>query len=194
MQYIPGGESPENTKVAETAIAGFQDVLQRSPGNPLALSSLASIYFNMKDLDEAKDWNMKLIQVDPDNKEAHYTIGVINWTKSYEPRTKLRAEVGMRMEDPGPIKDAEKRTELAEQTVPIIQEGIQMLEKALSIDPDYEDAMAYTNLLYREWADVATSSEEYEKYQTIADEWVQKTLDTKKRKAEEGTKDLFKPE
>ena len=45
MQIIPGGESDENMRVAEQALEGFQDVLDRDPNNQLALSSIASVYF-----------------------------------------------------------------------------------------------------------------------------------------------------
>ena len=43
--------------------------------------------------------------------------------------------------------------------------------------------MAYMNLLIRERADLADTPEEYKKEVETADNWVQKTLDTKKIKA-----------
>ena len=43
--------------------------------------------------------------------------------------------------------------------------------------------MAYMNLLIRERADLADSQEEYKKQVKIADDWVQKALETKKKKA-----------
>lgn len=194
MQYVPGGESEENLDMAQQAIDGFMAVLEDNPEEITAISSLASLYFNMKNFDKAIEWHHKRIAVDPTAKDSFYTIGVINWTRSYQPRLQVRADLGMKPEDPGPIKDKEKREELAESAVPIIEEGLSMLEKALAIDPDYDDAMAYVNLLYRERADFAESKEEYEQYLATADEWVQKTLDTKKRKVEESTIDQFTAE
>jgi hypothetical protein len=35
-----------------------------------------------------------------------------------------------------------------------LEEAMQMLVKALELRPDYDDAMAYMNLLYRERADL----------------------------------------
>jgi hypothetical protein len=35
-----------------------------------------------------------------------------------------------------------------------VQEGIDNLNKALQLRPDYDDAMAYMNLMYRERADI----------------------------------------
>ena len=41
---------------------------------------------------------------------------------------------------------------LREKNAPVIQDGIASLHKALHLRPDYDDAMAYLNLLYREKA------------------------------------------
>ena len=61
---------------------------------------------------------------------------------------------------------------------------LQALDKALQINPDYDDAMAYENLLVRERADLADTKEEYDRQLKIADDWIQKALVTKKRKAD----------
>jgi hypothetical protein len=65
---------------------------------------------------------------------------------------------------------------------------LRSLDKCLQIDPEYDDAMAYENLLIRERADLMDSKEEYERQTKIADDWVQKTLATKKAKAEKKAK------
>jgi site-specific recombinase XerD len=43
--------------------------------------------------------------------------------------------------------------------------------------------MAYMNLLYRERADLADTTEAYKRDTASADDWVDKTLNTKKTKA-----------
>ena len=191
MQYIPGGESDENRKLAQQALDGFADVLGMDEKNQLALQSIASLYFNMSEMELSKESYQKLLAKHPDNKEALYTIGVINWTQTYQPRIEVRASLGMKPEDPGPIKDQEAREELAEENLPLIEEGLDALKKAIEIDPDYDDAMAYVNLLYRERADLGESKEEYDQYSMMADQMVQKALDTKKRKAEAGMQEVF---
>jgi tetratricopeptide (TPR) repeat protein len=199
MQYTPGAEYPENVAIAEKALEGFKGVLEDDPGNSTALQSIASLYFQMKRMEKSKDWHHKVLDAVPDYKESYYTIGVICWTQSYEPRLQLRAELGMQQEDPGPIGVArrlnrnqrEGLAEVAEEVVPIIEEGLEALELALAIDQDYDDAMAYVNLLYRERADFAETKAEYDEYLDQADEWVQKALDTRKRKAEESTIEAF---
>lgn len=192
-QWIPGAESPENKQLAEEAKREFLEVLRRDPNDRVALASLASLAYNQSGslqgdaktamLDEAREWNMKLIQADPKNKEAYYSIGVISWSRWYPALGKARAELGMKPEDPGPIKDKKVREALKEKYSAVVEEGIQNLNKALEVDPEYDDAMAYLNLLIRERADLAESTEAYKADVKVADEWVQKALDTKKKKA-----------
>jgi hypothetical protein len=96
---------------------------------------------------------------------------------------RARAELGMKPEEPGPIKDKKVKAELQEKYSATIEDGIKNLQKALDIDKDYDDAMAYMNLLIRERADLDDSPDQYTKDVTTADGWVQKALDTKKAKA-----------
>lgn len=184
MQYIPGAESPENTRMSQAAHDEFMNVLKQDPKNSLALAYLAKLFFDQKKLTEASEWYRKLIDADPKNKEAYYTLGVIAWTQTFAPRMDARAKLGMRPEDPGPIKDKKVRTELAAKSLPIIEDGLQNLLKALAVDPEYDDAMAYVNLLYRERADLAETPAAYKKDTDAADDWVDKTLSTKKTKAQ----------
>ena len=80
-QYIPGAESPENVRMAENAYNEYQNVLKLDPKNETATASIAALYFNQKKMDEAKEWNHKLIALKPQNKDAFYTLGVIAWTQ-----------------------------------------------------------------------------------------------------------------
>jgi tetratricopeptide (TPR) repeat protein len=192
-QWIPGADSPENKQLAEQAKKEFSEVLSKNSKDPIALASLASLAFNQSSslqgdektamLDEARSWNNKLIQADPQNKEAYYSLGVIAWSKWYPAIGKARAEASMKPEDPGPLKDKKVREELKTQYTAVIEDGIQSLEKALQVDPEYDDAMAYLNLLIREKADLAESADQYKEQIKSADDWVQKALETKKKKA-----------
>src|SRR6185369_12133350 len=115
-------------------------------------------------------------------------MGFIAWSRWYPEYGKARAALGMKQEDPGPIKDKKVKEELKAKFGPIIDGGLQALDKALQINPEYDDAMAYENLLVRDKADLADTKEEYEKQIKIADDWVQKALATKKIKAEKKSK------
>ena len=56
----------------------------------------------------------------------------------------------MKPEDPGPIKDKKVKEDLKTVLEAMIDEGMADLQKALDIDKEYDDAMAYMNLLIRE--------------------------------------------
>ncbi len=192
-QWIPGAESPENVQFASMAKEEFLKVIEKDPANTTALASLASIAYNQagslapdkkaEKLDEAAGWYKKLIEADPKNKEAYYSLGVIVWAKWYPALMTARAELRMKPEDPGPIKDKKVKEELKAKYSAMVDDGIANLQKALDIDKEYDDAMAYMNLLIRERADLLDSPDEYKKQIEVADAWVQKNLDTKKMKA-----------
>jgi hypothetical protein len=191
-QWIPGAESPENVEMANKARDEFLKVLDKKPDDTTALASLASLFYNQASslppdqkiakLDEAAKWYKKLIEVDPKNKEAFYSLGVISWAKWYPADMTARANLHMRPEDPGPLKDKKAKEELKEKYTPTIEEGLSDLQKALDIDKEYEDAMSYTSLLIRERADLLDNQDEYKKQIEVADGWIQKALDTKKLK------------
>ncbi len=196
-QYIPGAESPDNLQMAAAAKQNFQKVLDQDPRNEVALASMASLNYQeaggiqdldrkMAKLDEAQAWYLKLASVAPSNKEALYSLGVIAWAKWYPAIGAARAKAGMKPEDPGPLKDKKAREELRAKYWTMIGDGIANLKKALDIDKNYDDAMAYLNLLYRERADLAESPQEYKDDIAQADTWLQKALDTRKMKAGTG--------
>jgi tetratricopeptide (TPR) repeat protein len=193
-QYIPGAESPENLQLAKQAKDEFSKVLEKNPSDTTALASLASLSYQqaqgmpdldqkIKKLDEAKEWYLKLIAADPQNKEGFYSLAVIDWVKWYAAWMRARADLGLKPEEPGPLKDKKVKADLEMQYSAVIDDGIKNLQKALDIDPNYDDAMAYMNLLIREKADLDDTPEQYKADIDTADKWVQKALDTKKMKA-----------
>jgi tetratricopeptide (TPR) repeat protein len=188
QQYIPGAESPENLDMANKARTEYNKVLEKDPKNALALASIASLFFHQKKWDEAEQWNRRLLEADPKNKEGYYTLGVIAWTRSFAKRMEARAKLGMKPEDPGPIKDAKVREALRAELLPMVNSGIENLQKALEIDQEYDDAMAYMNLLHRERADMQNDVAEYKKDVASADTWVEKTMEVKKIKQERAAK------
>jgi tetratricopeptide (TPR) repeat protein len=183
--WIPGAKTPENDALARSAQAEFQRVLGLDANNTVALASMASVAYNSHDLDDAMDWYNRLAAIDPTSKEAFYSMGVIAWAKWYPALTTARAKLKMMPQDPGPLP-APFREELKAQYASLIEEGIANLDRALALDPKYDDAMAYINLLIRERADLLDTKEEYKADVATADAWVQKNLDTKKSKAQAG--------
>jgi tetratricopeptide (TPR) repeat protein len=138
----------------------------------------------MTDFEKAKEYNRKAIEADPNDADNYYSIAVIDWTQTYKPRIELRTSLGLK--DPAqPIKDKKACEELKAKNWDKVEEGIQMLNKALDIRKDYDDAMAYINLLYRERADIQCGdAAAREADNKTADEWVEKAKATRQAKAE----------
>ena len=162
QQFIPGAASEENQKNADMAIATFENVLKRDPNNVTAIGGLASIYQNTNQFQKAREFYLKNAQLEPSNPTPFYAVGSVDWIMVFNKN------------NPPPEEEQKQ----------LIEEGLSNLDKALAINPDYEDAMTYKNLLYREKARLAT--EEAEKTQLIAqaDEWFNKALETRKKNAE----------
>jgi tetratricopeptide (TPR) repeat protein len=180
QQVIPNLQSPENMKNANLAIQNFQVVLNDDSKNVNALKGIASLYFNTQQLDKAKDYQNKVLAVDPTDASAEYTIGVIDWTVAYKTAIPVRQSLGMQ-DNGAAIKDKKACAALAEKNGPIIQEGLDALNKAVQLRANYDDAMAYINLLYRRKADIECGNDDARKADIAqADEWVQKAMAARK--------------
>ena len=183
QQYIPGADTEENNRMGQQAIDQYKAVLERDPKNVNSVKGIAYLYLQMKKFEDAKQYYRKASELDPNDPEAYYSIGVIDWTQSYQPRMEERSKLGLKPEEA--LKDKKVCNALRQKVQDIIQDGISTLEKALQLRPDYDDAMAYMNLLYRERADLQCDNPAARAADLkTADEWVDKTMAVKKAKAE----------
>jgi tetratricopeptide (TPR) repeat protein len=183
QQYIPGADAPDNNKFAEQAIDQYKAVLNADPKNVNSVKGIAYLYLQMKRFDDAKTYYRKATELDPNDPEPYYSVAVIDWTQTYQPRMEERAKLGLKPEEP--LKDKKVCALLKDKNSANIQEGIDNLNQALKLRPDYDDAMAYMNLMYRERADVQCEDPAARAADLkTADEWVDKTLAVKKAKAE----------
>lgn len=199
-QYIPGASSEENIKRGNDAIAEYQEVLQMDPQNLNAIDGLGSILFSMggqpfnaDKMKESRSYHEKHIQMKPGDPEPYYWVGVIDWTLAYRANNQARADwnkdapAKKQVKDDQPLPDKVREKLVAEQGA-TVDDGIRALQKAIDIDPMYENAMAYLNLLYRQKADHVTTAEERQKFLDEADKLVDKVKEIKQKKAEEAIK------
>lgn len=188
QQYIPGVEAEDNTRMATEAIDQYKAVLQRDPKNINSVKGIAYLYLQMKKFEDAKTYYRKALEMDPNDPEPYYSIGVIDWTQCYQPRMEERAKLGLKPEEMLNTKNKDQKKlcdDLQQKNAPLIQDAIDVLNKALQLRPDYDDAMAYMNLMYREKADIECEDPAARAADLkTADEWVDKTMATKKAKAE----------
>lgn len=195
-QYIPGAPSDENVQRGNAAIAEFKGVLEKDPNNLSAIDGIGSILFQMsgqpfnpEKFQESKTYHQKHIDLKPSDPEPYYWIGVIDWTLAFRGNAEMRTDynkdhINKQIKESDALP-ATVRTQFVEKYGQLVDEGIASLQKAIQLRPDYDDAMAYLNLLYRRKADMVESAEERASYQKQADDLVEKVKEIKQRRAEQ---------
>jgi tetratricopeptide (TPR) repeat protein len=119
----------------EKVVGYFQDLLKGDPTNGLYIGRLAEIYAKKGDFENALKWYQRKAEVEPRNKEAWYTIGVVCWERSYRG---------------GPLVSDTERQQ-------VVATGMEAIDKALALDPEYFEALAYKKLLYLEESKVLSA-------------------------------------
>src|SRR5215469_439665 len=130
QQFVPNGRGEDNDKNAKLAVETFEDVLKHDSNNVSAVAGLAGIYQNTNDFKKAHEYYVKYAALDSSNPTPYYAIGSLDWIIVFDKNS------------PPPPEEQTK----------YVDEGLTNLDKALALNPDYEDAMTYKNLLYREKA------------------------------------------
>jgi tetratricopeptide (TPR) repeat protein len=185
-QYIPGGESPENLKVAQEAIDAFEEVLKVDPNNTTAIASVAEIYYDQRQFEKAKEYQRHWLQVEPNNPVPYYWIGMLDWAicfpRTQQKRKDLKIEFPKDPKDPSslPPFPPQARAELAEQNGPLVEEGLQVLQKANELKPNDFDTMSYLNLMYRQKADLEPDATAREADLKQAEDWTDKAVALRK--------------
>lgn len=144
----------------------FEHELQRSGDDPKAASALMQkigmIYAKKGDFEQSLEWYKKRAEIEKDDPEALYTIGVLCWDKVYHGGLTL---------------DLDRRREL-------IDMGLDYLARANELRKDYFEATSYVNLLYREKAKLAQilgNNDEFVKFTQEADKNMKLALEMRKR-------------
>jgi tetratricopeptide (TPR) repeat protein len=166
QQFIPGAQSADNMKMADNAVKTFEDILSKDPKNVNAVAGLAFIYQNTLQLSKAHEAYLKETELDASNPIPFYAVASVDWL------------IVQNKTDPPSVDDQKK----------LVDEGIGAADKAIALNPDYDDAMSYKNLLLREKARLAETEEEKAKLTADADTWFNKALDTRKKNQEKKNK------
>jgi tetratricopeptide (TPR) repeat protein len=188
QNVVPGLDTPDNLKTAQDAISMFQDVLTKDPHDVNSMKQIAGIYFSIKKYEEAKTWQKRVLQEDPKDPEAAYTVGEIDWTEAHQNKLNALVPAGITDDGEGNVKAPKKIMEaLKEVNAPLVDEGLQYLNQAVANRDNYDDAMQYLNLIYRNKADMDYGNADAVKADmAAAKDWTSKAMDT--RKANEAKK------
>jgi tetratricopeptide (TPR) repeat protein len=195
--YIPGAPSAENKARGEQAIKVFKEILDADPNNLTAIDGIGSLVYQMagtpsydqKGFEESKAYHQHHIQIKPDDPEPYYWIGVIDWNEAYHANLEMRLDYNKnnmkkQVHEDQPLPPA-VRTEYAAKFGTLVDEGIADLQKAISLKPDYDDAMAYLSLLYRRKADMVDSMDERASLEKQANDLLDKIKEIKQKRLDQ---------
>jgi len=188
--YVTASPSDDNRRSGELAVAEFQDVLRIDPRNLAVMDALGSLKFQMAAgsplstelLRESKSYFQNHIKLNPTDPPPHYRIGVIDWTLAFTSNSELRKTFRESEADPLPPSLRERYLADCGKT---IQEGIDSLKEAISLLPDYDEAMAYLSLLYRRKADFVDNQSDRDTLIGMADDLVERVKEIKSKRAEQ---------
>lgn len=134
-----------NANRTDEAIAYFRNWLNDHPADLEAVKSIATLYAKKGDFNESLNWYQKITLLDSKNPESYYIFGVVCYEKVAK----------------NPPQDtAEKMS--------IIEKGKGALQHAIDMKPDYFEAMAYLNLLWRQQAVIDNATDPVKAQQDVA--------------------------
>ncbi|MBI1747313.1 MAG: tetratricopeptide repeat protein [Acidobacteria bacterium] len=165
---------------ANAAIKTYQEVVERAGERTdlkvIAMTSIAVLYEDLENVDKAKEWCRKILEVQPDNTEGLYRIAVIDFKLSFR-------KTGTTGEGVAQLSEEEQA-----KTLKLIDEGITVLSKALEKNPDFSNAVDYLNLLYREQAKFTKEEDQKRELNRKADQLSLKALELHRKEESEKAK------
>jgi tetratricopeptide (TPR) repeat protein len=189
-QVVPNLTTPDNLAMAQKAMDSFQAVLQKNPDDVTALKQIASINRNIQKFPEAKQYELKVIAApnatNADKAEADYIVGVVDWQLAYKNGLTILAKEGFQTLNGltgDPKKSKAACQAFVDQNTDLVKEGMDYLNQAIQINPNYDDAMQYLQLDYRLQAEQECGKDaDAARKQDLAtaDEWSAKAMGARK--------------
>ena len=149
----------EDTGNYEQAEATFLKAKEVKPNDPDVHVQLASYYNRQGDFEKTMEAFQGRATLEPNNPEAYYTMATYYWEK---------AQRDFR------LPEAEKRK--------YVELGLQNVDKALSLNNDYFEALTYKNLLLRTKANLTKVPAEQQALLKEADKYRDRAIQLQKQK------------
>jgi tetratricopeptide (TPR) repeat protein len=143
--------------LAEQTLLKARDV---KPTDSAVYLQLAAFYNQQGEFDKTIDALQQRVQKDPNNPEAYYTVATYYWDKAYRDAT---------------LKDADK--------LDLVTKGLDAIDQAIKIKPDYMEALVYKGLLLRLEANVIKDPKKQQDLIKQADQLSDQANDLRKKKA-----------
>ena len=143
----------------DDAEAQYNKASEVKPNDSSVLAGKAGFYNRQGDFPKTIDALEKAAALEPNNPEGYHRVATFYWEKANKDYR---------------LKEAEKRD--------YIMKGLAMEDKALSLNPDYMEAMTYKNILLRMQANTEKDQAKIKQLIDEADKLRNKVIDAQKRK------------
>lgn len=152
-----------------------------------ALGYIASIYDTIGETDKYREWQLKRAADDCSDKAVkattYYSIAVGYWKCAYDQSTRYADKTKLQAE-PFHCRDFYFKPD-KEKFEGCLNKGMEYIEKSLSIDPEYTDALSYKSLLLREKQKATCNEAERKKFADEAEKYGKMAVELAKKKKEE---------
>ncbi|MGZ4897025.1 MAG: tetratricopeptide repeat protein [Candidatus Angelobacter sp.] len=188
QMFVPRVDTPENVVWATKALDQYSEILRHNPSDLDSIKGIAYLQLQLNNFDQARESYAKAIALDPSDPELFYAAAVVNWSIANHDITAEKAKLDAESEYS--LILSEGCADLRTRSLAVIDSGIAMLTKAISLRKDYADAMTYMNLLYRLRADLECGNQKgYKADLKQSDEWSDRAAAARKKKADAAAKD-----
>jgi tetratricopeptide (TPR) repeat protein len=186
VQVVPNLLSPENLQIAALALKELDIVLMGEPGELTAMKQEDAIYRNLQRYGQAMEMEKRIAALEPNEPEAFYIMGFIDWTLAYKNAVEALANDGLTDDGMGNRRMTHTACEkLRLRNTPLVVDGIASLERAIQLNPNYDDAMQYLQLTYRRRADFACGEQVAVSADLrLADQWTRKAIEVRRQTEE----------
>ena len=205
-QYKPGVEQEQNVAKAREAISAYQDYLKIDPDSDEAYNAIVYLLRAIKDEQQEREWLVQRANLESAPKEkrsqAYTVLASKQWQCSYNITEQKDNMVTVMKDDKATIQYKKpKEQKDYDEAVKCSTEGLQLAERAVSLDPNSEQAWSYkTNLLLEmiKLAKMDNNTAKADEYQKAADAAQKRTTqlneENKRRRAEEEKEKAAKKE
>ena len=162
----------------------YQERYQKNPRDVDNITGLIQVYTKWNKFDDELEWLTKKAEVQANDPEAQYAVGVAIWQELQQHGGADKATFDPRP-DPNHPKAKKKIPPpwgfgdiVSQQRIDLADKGVEYLQKALALRPKYAEAMIYTNLLYRQKSFAYFDDPpEWQKAVDLAKDWMCKSFD-----------------
>jgi len=133
------------------------------PNDPVVYTTLSGFYNRQGDFPKTMEALHQAADLEPNNPEGYHRLAVFYWEKAFRDHRLGKAE-----------------------KVEYLQKGIDAENKALSLNPNYAEAMTYKNILLRLQANETTDPKKQQELIKEADQLRNKAMELNKKKSTGG--------